>query len=154
MKQTLRLCLLLFVGLSVAHAADIKKDEAAIKALALSEKGKPLPDAIFWSGAYKRPFVAPEKGEEFSGHELSGRTNFKAETTEIVRIEVAASGDLGYEYSLGSVEFDEGTPPQHVAFETGMLRVWKKVDGQWRIAATFVRPLDIPFDDSAENKPN
>ena len=37
------------------------------------------------------------------------------------------------------------TPSQHVSFEQGMPRVWKKVSGQWKVAAVFVRALDTAF---------
>jgi len=38
------------------------------------------------------------------------------------------------EYDLGSGE--------HVSFDTGILRVWQKQGGEWKIAAFFVRPYD------------
>ena len=151
MKRISQLCVLVLVmGVSYARAADTKSDEAAIRGAIASGNVTPTDDAIFWSGAFKRPMIRPDKGEEFPGHELSKRTNIKG-TTDVQRIEVAASGDLAYEFSLGSMEFDvDGMPPHHRAFKTGLLRVWKKVNGEWKIAAMFVRPLDIPFDESAE----
>jgi ketosteroid isomerase-like protein len=113
------------------------------------DRRKPTDDEIFWSGAYKRPTVGPEKGEEFPGHEISKRSNQK-NTTDVQPIEVAASGDLAYEFSYGTVDYDlVGPPSQHVAFRTGLLRVWKKVNGDWRTAALFVRPLDAPFEHPA-----
>jgi hypothetical protein len=76
---------------------------------------------------------------------ISKRSNQKI-TTDVQRIEVAASGDLACEFSYGTVDYDlAGPSSQHVAFRTGLLRVWK-VNGDWRIAALFVRPLDAPFD--------
>jgi ketosteroid isomerase-like protein len=96
---------------------------------------------IFWSGAYKRPTIGAEKREEMPGAEISKRRNEKI-TTDVQRIEVAASGDLAYEFSYGTVDYDPSGPAQrHVAFRTGLLRVWKKVDGDWKVAAVFVRPL-------------
>lgn len=52
------------------QAADSKTEEAAIRAAIASGQAKPTDDEIIWTGAYKRPFIRPEKGEEFPGHEL------------------------------------------------------------------------------------
>ena len=147
MKLANKVCILMLVmGVSSLHAADSKTEEAVIRALITSGQVKPTDDAIFWSGAFKRPTVRPEKGEEFPGHEQSKRSNVKT-TTDVQRIEVAASGDLAYEFSYGTLEFDlAGPPSQHVAFKTASLRVWKKVNGEWKIAAALVRPLDLPID--------
>jgi ketosteroid isomerase-like protein len=150
MKRLSGLCVLLLMVVSLVHAADSKSDEAAIRALILSNQGKSTDDAVFWNGALKRPIIGHQKGDEFPGHELSKRSNMKFQP-DIQRIDVAASGDLAYEFSFETLEFDQaGTPPKHIAFKTGLLRVWKKVNGEWRIAALFVRPLDTPFSDSAE----
>jgi ketosteroid isomerase-like protein len=150
MKLTHQVCVLLLVmGASSLQAADSKTEEAAIRAAIASEHAKHTDDQIFWSGAYKRPVVRPEKGEEFPGHELSKRSNVKT-TTDVQRIEVAASGDLAYEFSYGTLDYDlTGPPQQHVAAKTALLRVWKKVGGDWKIAAFFARPLDLPFEQAA-----
>lgn len=72
--------------------------------------------------------------------------------TKVQRIEVASAGDMAYEYSLGTLEYDvDGSPVRHVSFETGLLRVWKKAGGEWKVAAWFVRPLDTPFAASTQN---
>ena len=152
MKRMSGLCILLLMGASLLHAADSKTDESAIRALILSEHGKFTDDGVFWSGAYKRPIVGNQKGEEFPGDEFSKRSNMKLGPVDIQRIEVAASGDLAYEFSYATLEYDRsGAPPKHLAFKTGILRVWKKMNGEWRIAAFFARPLDIPFNDAPES---
>jgi len=150
MKFTSQLCVLLLITGGVAlRAADQKTEEAAIRAAIASERSNLADDAIFWSGAYKRPVIRPEKGEEFPGHDASRRINSKS-TTDVLRIEVAASGDMAYEFSSGSLEYDlAGSPVKHVAFKTASLRVWKKVNGEWKVAAFFARPLDLPFDQTA-----
>jgi ketosteroid isomerase-like protein len=134
--------LLLLLAVPSLQAADLKTEEAAIRAAIASGQAKHTDDEIFWSGLYKRPFVRPEKGEEFPSEEASKRSNEK-QTTDVQRIEVAASGDLAYEFSYATLEFDmPGPPPHHVAFKSGLLRVWKKVNGDWNVAAFFARPLD------------
>jgi ketosteroid isomerase-like protein len=147
MKMAWALCVLSIVLMTPsARAADTKADEAAIRAAATSEHAKSTDDAIFWSGAYKRPFILPHEGESFPEDRAGTRSNSKT-GIDVQRIEVAASGDLAYEFSYGTLEYDQlATPPKHVAFKVGLLRVWKKVNGEWKIAATFARPLDIPFE--------
>jgi ketosteroid isomerase-like protein len=146
MKMASQICILLLVlGASAMRAADAKTEEAAIRAEIAAGRETPTDDEIFWSGAFRRPFIRPEKGEAFPDEDFSKRLNEKS-TTDVQRIEVAASGDLAYEFSYGTIEYDRaGTPPQHVAFKLALLRVWKKVDGQWKVAALFARPLDVPF---------
>jgi hypothetical protein len=34
---------------------------------------------------------------------------------------------------------------KHIAFERAELAVLKKIDGQWKVAAMFTRPIDRPF---------
>jgi hypothetical protein len=76
---------------------------------------------------------------------LGKRINRK-NTAKVERVEVAASGDMAWEFSCGEAEYDvDETPSRCVSFETGILRVWKKVDGRWKMAAAFTRPLDVPF---------
>jgi ketosteroid isomerase-like protein len=149
MKWSNQVCIVfLLLSAPLLWGADLKGDESAIRSAIASNHAKETEDAIFWSGAYKRPVIGSEKGEEFSGHEGSKRKNVKI-TTDVQRIDVAASGDMAYEFSYGFLSYDLDAPPEHVAFKTGLLRVWKKVNGEWKVAATFVRPLDIPFDRSA-----
>jgi ketosteroid isomerase-like protein len=134
--------LLLLLAGPLLHAADLKTEEAAIRAAIASGQAKTTDDEIVWTGAYERPFVRPNKGVEVPGSDVSKRRNEK-HTTDVQRIEVAESGDLAYEYSFSTLEYDlPGPPQQHVAFKTGLLRVWKKVNGDWNLAAVFARPLD------------
>lgn len=134
--------LLLLLAVPSLQAADLKTEEAAIRAAITSGQAKATDDEIVWTGAYERPFVRPNKGVEVPGSDLSKRSNEK-HTTDVQRIEVAASGDLAYEFSYSTLEYDlPGPPPHHVAFKTGLLRVWKKVNGDWNLAAVFARPLD------------
>jgi ketosteroid isomerase-like protein len=146
MNRVMVFCvLLLVIGAPSLRAADVKAEEAAIRAEIASGYQKHTDDAIQWTGPLKRPAIFPDKGEEFPGHEYSKRINPKY-TTDVQRIDVAASGDLAYEFSYGNVEYDLAGPPQtHRAFKTGVLRVWKKIDGQWKVAAMFARPLDTPI---------
>jgi hypothetical protein len=122
---------------------DLKEEEAEIRALIAKGQPARTSDAIFWSGAYKRPSIGTKPAEAFAPDEK--RTNQKS-TQKVERVEVAASGDMAWDFSYGKLEYDLAeNPAHHVSFETSSLRVWKKIDGQWKVAAIFVRPLDRPF---------
>ena len=102
-------------------------------------------DRIIWTGADKRPSVGSQTGEPFPGSSVGKRKNQK-NSVKVERVEVAASGDMAWEFSYGKLEFDVGeTPLRHMTVDQGILRVSKKVDGQWKTAAVFVRPLDTDF---------
>ena len=47
---------------------------------------------------------------------------------------------MAYEYSDFTMSYDLADTKEHQVFDGSLLRVWKKVDGEWRIAATFARP--------------
>jgi ketosteroid isomerase-like protein len=107
-------------------------------------KGESIPrtaDVIFWSGAFKRPIVGSERGEEISSdRQPSARIpGSERNKTTPVRIEIAKSGDLAYEFSHSTLSFDLKSGGKE-SFPTSVLRVWKKEDGQWKIAAMFARP--------------
>jgi len=125
-------------------------DEAAIrKLIATADSGSAvalMPDRIVWTGAYKRPIVGNEKGEYTGGptsvpNRVPGTQKTK---TEVLRIVVADSRDLAYEYSKGTVEYDLRSG-EHIRFDRGILRVWQKQNGEWKEAAQFARPWDRDF---------
>lgn len=148
----IRACLCLAPAILVGQTpkVDLKAEDAAIRMLVNGAVRPPsTDDRIAWTGAQKRPSVGSSQGELFSADEVSRRKNSKSRQT-IQRLEIAASGDMAWEYTLGSLDYD--LDGRHVSFEQGILRVWKKVGGQWKIAASFVRPLDIPFEHSASKK--
>jgi ketosteroid isomerase-like protein len=63
-----------------------------------------------------------------------------------IRIEVAKSGDLAYEYSDARLGF-EMKDGRKVEIPTSILRVWRKEGGQWKVAAQFgVRHYDESID--------
>jgi hypothetical protein len=143
------------LGLSLIAAAalaqnpkiDLKAEEAAIRSLIQTNRNPPFAQKnVRWSGAYKRPVQSPDKGELFKEDSIQKRKNQKS-STKVERIEVAAAGDMAWEFSTGTLEFDLEGSSEHLKFETGTLRVWKKEDGQWKVAASFIRPLDLPFAD-------
>jgi ketosteroid isomerase-like protein len=56
-----------------------------------------------------------------------------------VRIEVAKSGDLAYEFSNSDLSYQLKSG-QKVNTKTSTLRVWRKENDVWKVAAHFARP--------------
>ena len=123
-------------------AGNNASEQAAIrKLIAADDRREAVPrisDDIFWSGAYKRPRVSPEKPDPSVTNRVPGS---EKSHTEVIRIIVADSADLAYEYSKSTLEFDRKSG-EHVKFDTGLLRVWQKQDGVWKQAAVFAFPYD------------
>jgi ketosteroid isomerase-like protein len=147
----LTVSLLSITSSSLRGAGSDAAEEAAIrKVIAAADHGTvtaKLADRIFWSGATKRPTVGSVKGEPYAtgGDSADGRVPGSQKTkTEVMRIVVADSHDLAYEYSKSTLDFDLKSG-KHVSFDTGLLRVWQKQAGEWKEAATFVRPYDVNF---------
>jgi hypothetical protein len=138
--------------LGIAHGqnskVDIKAEEAAIRALVAAEQRPPYATHhVFWSGALRRPVVDEAQPDPFPASGIGMRKNQKI-SAKIERLEVSASGDLAWEYSIGTLEYDlDDGSSKHEKFDTGTLRVWKKEGGSWKVAAAFVRPIDVPFAD-------
>ena len=68
-----------------------------------------------------------------------GLVSLQSTTTDV---EVAASGDLAVEHGVNSITF---TTPQGEMKDAGKyLAVWKKVDGQWKVAVISINS-DTPM---------
>lgn len=138
----------LAIGLSSGRSAGSNAaEESAIRKFIAAADGDArlpsLPDRIFWSGAYKGPTVGSEQGEPKSGPgAISDRVpGSRKDKTEVIRIVIADNRDLAYEYSKSTLSFDLKSG-EHRSFDTGLLRVWQKQGGDWKVAAFFVRPYD------------
>jgi ketosteroid isomerase-like protein len=124
---------------------DLRAEEAAIRDTVNRADHLPYTeDAVFWSGAYPRPQIGQEKVKPFNQAAMERRRNEKT-TTQIVRLEVAAAGDMAYEFFNFTLSYDRADAKQHTSFTGSGLRVWKKVGGQWQVAAAFMRPDNVPF---------
>jgi hypothetical protein len=125
---------------------DLKAEEAVIRALASGRKDGVPPrtnDQVYWSPDMKRPIVRPEAAQLFAPP--SKRKNVVS-VIKVQRLELAASGDMAWEYSYQDSEWDtDGTPSRHEHLHAAFLRVWKKINGEWKSEAFFERPLDVPF---------
>ena len=128
---------------AVAHGQS--SDERAIRDLIERYgQGETVPrtaDVVLWSGAFQRPTVGAERGVEIPTDRAPSLRvpGSQRTTTKSLRIEVAKSGDLAYEFSDATLTFDLKNGRKE-NLDTSILRVWKKEAGQWKIAAMFARP--------------
>jgi len=138
-----------------AEAQSPSADERAIRDLiARYDRGESVAlarDMIYWTGPFKRPTVGSQEREplpadlqpssarapDSPSERVSGS---RRRVTTPVRIEIAKSGDLAYEFSNSEIRFDLKNGEQEAATPSSVLRVWKKDGGQWTIAAMFARP--------------
>jgi hypothetical protein len=90
-----------------------------------------------------KPTVGDEKSQLRPGTRAApgGRTDSKI-TRKIEQLQVAASGDMAYEYSTYHFSYVRTSDKQKFELDGASLRVWRKLDGRWRIVATFQRPFD------------
>ena len=138
-----------------AEAQSPSADERAIRDLiARYDAGESVAsttDTIYWTGPFKRPTVGSEAREPLPPDQQPTSTRApgapservpgsRRRVTTPVRIEIAQSGDLAYEFSHSEVRFDLKNGDQEAATPASVLRVWKKDGGQWKIAAMFARP--------------
>ena len=121
-------------------ASDEQQIHALISAEEVGNRPARTADRIFWSGAYRRPTVGTERGEEIPGDDGIANRVPKSERSKITvrRIVIAKSQDLAYEFSDATLSFDlkDG---RHVSVPRSVLRVWKKEGGQWKEEAYFSR---------------
>ncbi len=100
-------------------------------------------DSFFWSGAFDKPLIG-KAAHEAAAAKAEKDEPRKNETTadHPQKIVVAKSGDMAYEYGTGNLSYDEQKTGKHVTFETAYLRVWKSVDGDCRVAAFMIEPIE------------
>jgi len=152
--QFIGLSMFLVCPLSFAQSSSVnlKEEEAAIRALISNRQMKYTEDKILWSGAFKRPIVASQTGEAYPEADIGKRKN-ETYSIDVHRIDLASSGDMAYEVSYGKLQYDvDATPVRRVVLDFCLLRVWKKVGREWKVAALFNRPLDLPFQMPADSR--
>jgi hypothetical protein len=138
-----------------AEAQSLSADERAIRDLiARYDNGESVSrtdDVIYWTGDFKRPTVGSQQPEALPADQRPSSARVpgspservpggRRRVTTPVRIEIARSGDLAYEFSDSELRFDLKNGERESAIPASVLRVWKKDGGQWKIAAMFARP--------------
>lgn len=116
-------------------------DEATIREKVAKFDGRFTDDAVIWMDGYLRPM---RQSEEFSERRklrdpaVVGRKNVKM-TTTVHLVQFSDEADMAYEYSTTHAAFDTADEKQHVEQDVPLLRVWRRVAGEWKIAAWFGR---------------
>lgn len=143
MPRALRL---LFVPLALLTACaprvDIEAETAALRArsegVVAAEKSQNIDAAVafYAEDAIVQPAGAPllrgRDAVRAMYGDVFGSGAVKAFETIPTRLEVAASGDIGYEYGVN--RFTLTTPDGDLLDVGKYLVVWKKVDGEWYAA--------------------
>ena len=131
--------------LAAVEAQSTGGDEAAIR-VAIAEVQRTdlrTVDSIFFSGILKRPFVRGQSEPEPTTRGQTVVPGSDRVEVRVRRIEIAQAGDMAYEFSDGTVNRRVRTADgreEPATVENSILRVWRKVDGRWLIAAHFSAP--------------
>jgi hypothetical protein len=142
MKRICTLVFLLAAPIAV-KAQGFTCSEQTIRDVVKNKTIKYTDDNFFWSGAYDKPMIGKaERTEGAKKVEAEEPRNNEANADHPQRVVVSKSGDMAYEYGNGEMSYDEQKTGKHVSFQLGYLRVWKSVDGQCRVAATMVKPIE------------
>jgi len=132
MLRTTAVVVGLFCFAITAAAQDVKQDEATIRgliaALDRGERVAVLEDNVFWSGAYQKPSVGKAEAPRRSNRGEREPGTDRAVTT-VVKLEVANSGDMAWEFSNAEVTFTFQDGKKNT-FTRSILRVWRKDAGQ------------------------
>ena len=160
--RTLAAAVMLTAVGTAAAAQTPSADERAIRDLiARYDRGESVArtaDDILWTADFARPVIGRQRGgfivyvEPFTPDQVAAARAAAAASPRVpgsrrrvttpVRIEIAQSGDLAYEFSNSDLIFDLKSGGRDVT-TSSVLRVWKKEEGQWKIAALFARPHDL-----------
>ena len=118
--------------------------EAAIRKIVAAEnEGQPAPQMagrIFWSDAYKEPVGDGRRGVAATPRaKLMAESAFQRIVRTPVRIVVADSGDLAYEYEAAvlTMALKDGSSRTS---DVSLVRVWQKSHGEWKLAVDFAAP--------------
>lgn len=117
--------------------------EQKIRDAAAKQTAKYSDDSFFWSGAFDKPLIgkaAQDAGRKTAETEEPRKNESTADRPG--RVVVAKSGDMAYEYGTGDLSYDDQKTGKHVTFQTAYLRVWKSADGDCKVAAFMIKPIE------------
>lgn len=142
MRHKLLFLVLLLVP-STAMAQASLCSEQKIRDAVQKASAKYSDDSFFWSGAYDKPIIGKAQHESvFKKLENEEPRKNEVSADHPERIVVAKFGDMAYEYGGGNMSYDDQKTGKHVAFQTAYLRVWKSVDGECKVAAFMIKPIE------------
>lgn len=139
--------LLVGAGDPVIGQAAMSHDEQAIRQritdLTRTAVDLRTADSIFFSGVLTRPFIRGQGKPEPTTRGQTVVAGSDRVETRVRRIEIAAGGDMAYEFSDGTIRRLVRGPDgreEPATLENSSLRVWRKIDGRWLVAAHFSAP--------------
>ena len=116
-------------------AQEGKCTEEFIKAQAQKRDKPETDDLYFFSAAYNEPVIGKESLRKAGEAVVAKRKNLQTEGDKPVRIVVAPSGDMAYEYGTRRLSFDEIDSGKHYDLTNAYLRVWRVDSGECKTAA-------------------
>jgi hypothetical protein len=137
------LFLVLLLAPSTTMAQAPVCSEQKIRDAAQKPSAKYSDDSFWGSGAYDKPMIGKAE-QEAGARKLENEEPRKNEASadHPQRIVVAKYGDMAYEYGSGNMSYEDQKTGKHVMFQTAYLRVWKSVDGECKVAAFMIRPIE------------
>jgi len=127
-------------------AASAMGDEQVLRELIQQEnQGKDVikytDDSIFVSGAFPRPIIGRQQREAAQPRreEIAKHRPNQSVKREVQRLAVSQSGDMAYEFGDFTIGYD-APDKKRTSFNGSYLRVWRKIDGEWKVDASFARP--------------
>lgn len=144
-KIIFSIALLLIATLVMAQNSTASTDEQQIRSIIAQENNgnfsaPATEDNIFVSGPFPRPIIGKKDAvsQQISDSLSKARKNYSFKK-EVVRLVVAQSGDIAYEFGNGIIRYDD-VNNKNVTLNNSYVRTWKKVNGQWQVDITFARP--------------
>ena len=119
---------------------DHSEDDRIIREKVAKSDAMFTEDAIIWQGGFVRPFRISEKNRDELRHPPTRNLENVKIATTIETLQFSEAGDMAYEYSTSQVSYDRTDDKRHVDVVAPSLRVWRKMQGQWKIAAVFSHP--------------
>lgn len=161
-KTTLQITLIAIVIISsyqplVAQNSN-NNDEQKIRAMVAQNDANPTArppvteQSVFVSGAFPRPIIGSIKNDQdkkVSTNIKTERLNYKSKT-RIERLEIAQARDMAYEFGFSDLSWDT-QDKKHVSFEASYVRVWRKLQGEWKVDLFFARPNEDTVNTATNN---
>jgi ketosteroid isomerase-like protein len=140
MFRLLSLPLLLSLALTFAAAeTPPANDEQVLRNAIQTNQYQDADDIWFLSNTYPHPIIG--KQELYGRISQLDRANVERQDHP-ERIVVSPDGDMAYDYGHADQTWVDTKTGENHKIHAAYLRVWKKVNGEWRVAAETARPDD------------
>ena len=139
--RVLVVCLILYFVKAGCAVATERCDEETIRRYAATPVGQiAAPDIYFNTREDAAPIMGANEMSALRKQHGADRKNQKPYSFSILQIAVSSDYTMAYDDGTAHVEYDETATGRHVSFDISYLRVWKLVDGNCKVAASYSRP--------------